>query len=127
MRMIGFGCLVWLVPFVISVIIFPLKTSAPPLFECAMAVVLAATTIGLFNLYAGAPRKGQGTHTISVRDAAIVGIVWLAINWAFDLPMFMTGPMKESLASYTMDIGLAYLMIPVITVGAARLTRGQHA
>lgn len=125
--MIGFGCLVWLIPFVISVIIFPLKTSAPPLFESVMAVVLASTTIGLFNFYAGTLRRGQGTHTISVRDAAIVGFVWLAINWAFDLPMFMIGPMKESLASYTMDIGVAYLMIPVITAGAARLTRGRHA
>lgn len=122
MRMLGFGFLSWLVPFAIAVVIFPLKSSAPPLFESIMAVVLAATTIGLFNLYARGLR--QAAVPMSVRDAALVGVVWLAVNWAFDLPMFMVGPMKRSLASYAMDIGLTYVMIPVITAGAARLAQG---
>lgn len=117
MRLLGFGFLSWLVPFVIAVVIFPLKTSAPPLFESVMAVILAATTIVLFNRYA------RGSGPVSVRDAAIVGFVWLAVNWACDVPMFMVGPMRRSLASYAMDIGIAYVMIPVITAGAASLAQ----
>lgn len=50
--MIGFGCLVWLIPFVISAIIFPLKTSAPPLFEKMIPVITA-----------GAARLTRGQHT----------------------------------------------------------------
>ena len=46
-----------------------------------------------------------------------VGLVWFAISIAIDLLMFMWGPMKMTFADYMMDIGLTYLMIPIITVG----------
>jgi hypothetical protein len=119
-KVVGFGFLAWLIPFAISVTLFPLKASAPGLFESCMAVVLAATTIGLLNAYACSRR-------ISVPEATMLGIAWLAANWICDLPIFLFGPMQRTLASYAMDIGVTYAMIPVITIGAACLVRMRCA
>ena len=35
-KIVGFGFLMWLVPFIVSLIIYPLKTSFNPLFESIM-------------------------------------------------------------------------------------------
>jgi hypothetical protein len=41
----------------------------------------------------------------------------MTANWLLDGLMFSSGPMKMSLAHYAMDIGIAYLAIPIITLG----------
>jgi hypothetical protein len=46
-REIGFAMSAWMVPFVVSVCIFPLKKSRPPLFDSLMGVVLAGSTVVL--------------------------------------------------------------------------------
>ena len=53
----------------------------------------------------------------SCKEGITVGLLWMAICLAIDLPLFMQGPMKMSLANYIMDIGVSYLAIPAITIG----------
>ena len=105
------GFLVWLIPFVLSCLIFPLKTSLPALFESIMPVVVVIFTVVFAVVYL---RKLKANF---LREGIIVGIAWLVICLVFDLLMFMEGPMKMTFADYMMDIGLVYLMIPTITVG----------
>ena len=105
------GFLVWLIPFVVSCIIYPLKTSLPALFESIMPVVVVICTVVFSVVYL---RKGKANF---LKEGIVVGIIWLVICLVFDLLLFMEGPMKMSLADYMMDIGLVYLMIPTITVG----------
>jgi hypothetical protein len=45
-RTLLFGFLVWLIPFVVAVAVFPVKASSRSLFESIMAVTLAATVVG---------------------------------------------------------------------------------
>jgi uncharacterized membrane protein YpjA len=52
-----------------------------------------------------------------LREGIFIGVVWLAINLLIDLPLFSAGPMAMSLSDYTKDIGLTYLIIPIVTVG----------
>jgi hypothetical protein len=53
-------------------------------------------------------------------EGAKLGVVFLLISLVIDLIMFMpNSPMHMSLPDYVADIGLTYLMIPVITVGMA--------
>ena len=106
-----FGFLVWLIPFVVSCIIFRLKASMPALFESIMPVVVVACTVVFAVVYL---RKLKANF---LKEGIIVGIIWLAICLVLDLLLFMEGPMKMSLADYMMDIGLVYLTIPTITVG----------
>lgn len=43
-RAIFYGFLIWLIPFIVAFVIFPLRESARPLFESIMPV---AVTVGL--------------------------------------------------------------------------------
>jgi hypothetical protein len=46
----------------------------------------------------------------------LIGAVWAVLSILFDLPLFMAGPMHMHIADYVQDIGVTYLMIPIITV-----------
>lgn len=111
LREIAFAFLAWLIPFAVSVCLFGVKTSHPALFDTLMGVVVAASTVLLACLYLRAKPDRYLAHGIRI------GIVWMIANWLFDGLMFSSGPMRMSLADYTMDIGLAYLAIPAITIG----------
>jgi hypothetical protein len=117
MRELMFAVLAWLVPFATSVCLFPLKRSNPPLFDSLMGVALAGSTIVLGCTYL---RRETGRLVI---HGVRAGLVWMVANWLLDGLMFSGGPMKMTLMQYAGDIGVAYVMIPVITVG---LGYAQH-
>ena len=61
-----------------------------------------------------------------LKEGALIGVAWFAINVAIDLPLFMLeGPMKMSFADYMLDIGLTYLIFPVVGLGFGYLLE-QH-
>lgn len=106
-----FGFLLWLIPFFVSVLIFPLRAGQRPLFESIMPVVIAAWTVFFCILYLADLKTGFQ------REGFLIGIVWLFMSIVFDLLLFMEGPMKMTLLDYTEDIAITYLMIPAITLG----------
>jgi hypothetical protein len=110
------GLLSWFVPFVAGFALFPLKKSNAPLFSTLMYLVVLVTAGFLLAWYF---RK----RAVSVREAALVGTVWLAINLICDYPMFAFGPMKMTPLGYSSEIGLVYLTFPIFAVMAARLAR----
>src|SRR5882762_6038659 len=78
------GCLSWLIPFAVSFVLFPLKKSNAPLFNTLMDLVVLGTGAALLNLYfRGRP--------VLVKEAVLVGTMWLALNLVFDYPMFAHG------------------------------------
>jgi hypothetical protein len=111
MREAGFAVLAWLIPFAVALALSPLKPSYLPLFDTLMGVVVAATAALLGCIYLRRVRCnfiGAGVR---------IGLVWLVVSWLLDGLMFSGGPMKMTLADYLMDIGLAYLAIPAVTIG----------
>jgi len=106
-----YGFLVWLIPFIVSFLIFPLKSSNRALWESIMPVVITISAVPFLILYFS---KLQAHF---LKEAVLLGIIWLAISLILDLLLFMEGPMKMSFADYMMDIGLTYLMIPTISIG----------
>ena len=111
-KAIGFGVLVWLIPFIVAFLIFPIHASARPLFESIMAVAVCATAVafGIFYLK-------HITKNI-VKEGIQLGILWFIIPVLIDAPlMLLGGPMKMSIAEYLADIGVTYFCIPVITWG----------
>jgi hypothetical protein len=109
---IGFGLLVWLVPFAVAFGAFAAKESWRSLFESIMAVTLAAAVVGAVWAYF---RKRQA----STLEGLFLGLLWLAISLAIDLPLMLSPPINYSLSEYLADIGLTYVMIPIITTGLA--------
>jgi hypothetical protein len=106
-----FGFLLWLIPFVVSILIFPLRVSQRPLFESIMPVVIVIWTVFFSIMYL------SGLESDFQKAGAFIGLAWLFISIFLDLIFFWEGPMKMSLLDYAMDIGVTYLMIPFITFG----------
>lgn len=107
-----FGFLVWVIPFVVAILIFPIRNSDRPLFESIMPVVVTLCVVIFASLYL---KKQRGKL---LREGIILGMVWLAISLVLDLIIFMPeSPMHMSFVDYAKDIGLTYLMIPTITIG----------
>jgi hypothetical protein len=113
-----FGVLSWLPPFALSFALFHLKRSNPPLFESLMTLIVVLTAGALFPLY-------FRNRSVSIREAAAAGVVWLAANLVLDYPMFAYGPMRMTAAAYYSAIGLDYLIYPLYALGAAWLARTQ--
>ena len=106
-----YGVLVWVIPFVVAIFIYPIRTNDRALFESIMPVVLTLSVVSLTTFYF------EKTNANFLREGIIVGVVWLGISLALDLLMFVRGPINMSLNDYLKDIGLTYLIIPTITVG----------
>jgi hypothetical protein len=111
-----YGFLIWLIPFVVAFVIFPLRETARPLFESIMPVTVTAATMGFGISYF---RRVSGQY---VKEGVTVGVLWLAICVIIDAPlMLLGGPMRMTLGQYAADIGLTYLIIPTVTVGIGLL------
>ena len=121
LREAGYAFLAWLIPFAMSVCIFPLKRMRPPLFESLMSITLVGTTVVLGCIY----MRNQRRRFLSI--SARMGVTWMMANWLLDGLMFSSGPMKMSFDQYMNEIAGAYLVIPLITIGlGAAATRAAN-
>lgn len=111
-KIVLYGFLLWLIPFLVSFPIFTLRESNRALFESIMPVAVTIAVVVLAIMYI---RKRE---TFSAGDGLQIGIIWFIICILIDLPLFIFGgPMKMSLGQYMADIGLTYVIIPTVTVG----------
>jgi hypothetical protein len=107
-----YGVLIWLIPFVVAFLIYPIRTSNRALFESIMPVVVTMCTV-FFSIFYFIKVKID-----FLKEGILLGVVWIIISLVIDLAMFMPeSPMKMSFVDYMMDIGLTYLIIPVICIG----------
>ncbi|MBU2214197.1 hypothetical protein KKC44_06685 [Patescibacteria group bacterium] len=112
-----YGFITWLIPFAVAFWIFPLRESQRALFESIIPVVISISVVIFAIIYLKKLEKKY------LREGLILGFLWLAVSMVIDLFMFMWGPMKMSISDYMEDVGLTYLMIPVITTGLAYLLK----
>ncbi|MCK5572596.1 MAG: hypothetical protein KAJ12_07535 [Bacteroidetes bacterium] len=107
--------ILWLVPFVVAIGIFPLHTSNRPLFETIMPVVLTISVVLVSILYF---RKVDSEY---LRAGIRLGVAAFVVSFLIDLSLFSWGPMKMPFGEYVGDIGLTYLIYPTVTVGIGYL------
>jgi hypothetical protein len=112
-RAILTGLGVWAIPFAISLVIFPWRANRA-LFESVMAVSLTVVAVGF--------SRGYFQKPVGVGISVGLGIVWMAVAMLLDIVVLVYGFKAMTLSGYVTDIGLTYLMLPVITfgVGSAR-------
>ncbi len=110
------GLLSWVIPFAISLLMFPLKKFNAPLFATVMGLVVLLTAGALLKVYF----RGRPA---TMHEAVTAGALWFAMNLVFDYPMFAYGPMQMTAWTYYSEIGLSYLAFPAFAFGAARLAR----
>ena len=109
-----YGVLSWLIPFVASVPFFDRTGTLvvpQPLFKSLIVVIGGG--VGVLLIVATFRRVQP-----SWRTGLVVGLLWLVLNWALDLAVLV--PMSGTGAgAWFIDIGLRYLMLPMIATGMA--------
>lgn len=108
-----FGFLVWLIPFLVSFLIFGFHEEYRPLFESIIAVTVTLVVVIFSLLYFKTVNKDY------IKEGVIIGIIWIILCLIIDLiiMVLLESPMQISMGGYMMDIGLTYLIIPIITIG----------
>jgi len=115
-KLVGFGFFIWLIPFLVSFLIFPLRNENRVLFESIMPVVVVFIVVVFSLLYFKKLEKNL------VQEGIITGIIWFLTSILIDLIMFLTEtPWHMSIIDYMMDIGLTYLIILIIPIGSGFL------
>jgi len=117
LKVILFGFFVWLVPFIVSFFIYPLKTAGNPLFESVMPVIITLITVVMAGIYL---KNAEGNL---LKEGILIGVVWFLISVIIDLFLFLPpSPMQMGITGYFMDIGITYLIMPIITIGMGYLS-----
>ena len=101
---IGYGLLVWVVPFIAGFALFPLRGSNRIFFESIMPVVLVGVVaFSAVRVRAVLPTTGW-----------YVCVLWLVVLVILDQAFFSWGPQRMNFADYWVDIGFVYLVVPII-------------
>ena len=117
-----YGFFVWLIPFIVAFLIYPIRTSNRALFESIMPVVVTVAVVLFLISYF---RKVEVNF---LKEGILLGVIWFAISLVIDLMLFMPeSPMKMSFVDYLMDIGLTYLIIPTISIGMGYLLERKRS
>lgn len=120
LKIVIFGFLVWLIPFIVSFFIYPLKTAGNPLFESIMPLVLTIMVVLLAYFYL------KTLKTDFIKEGIFIGVSWFLINIIIDLILFLPpSPMQMTFTNYMMDIGITYIIIPVITIGMGLIAENK--
>ena len=106
-----YGFLMWLIPFLVAFLMYPLKSANRPLWESIMPVVISISAVFFCVLYF------IRLEARFLQEGVLLGLMWLAISVGLDLLLFMKGPMAMPFTDYVVDIGLTYLLIPVVSIG----------
>lgn len=68
-KTVGLGFLIWLIPFVVSFIIYPLKDDYRPLFESIMPVVIAIIVVIFSIIYF------KKLDENFIKEGALIGVI----------------------------------------------------
>jgi len=109
LKIVGYGVLVWLIPTLISILIFLL--GAINLFETISPVAIT-TTVVLFSYF-----YLKNIDANFIKEGVVIGLSWAIISIILDLLMIMAGITQLSLTSYAVYVGPLYLVVPAITIG----------
>ncbi len=114
LKTILYGILVWLVPFIIAIPFYsPDGSLLVDVHFFKTVMILTGGVIGAVILI----RLFSEISDQYVRKGWIIGAIWLIINWILDLGILL--PLNGmDIPTYFGEIGLRYLMIPIMSVMA---------
>lgn len=112
-KLIGFGVLTWLLPFLLAIPFY--SEEGVPLYDIFLiksVLLVFSAALGTFLIVV----YFRGVRARFVREGALLGGVWLLINWALDAVVLLPLSGMDA-GAYMGEIGLRYLTIPIIAVG----------
>jgi hypothetical protein len=114
-RALLYAITVWGITFLLTFFIYPSQPANLVLFTTLRMLILALLSVFFTVMYF---REGE-EHLL--RDGFKLGAIWLATALLFDQGPFVLGPMHLSFLEYMKEIGISYLLCPIITLGAGFL------
>ena len=109
LRKIGYGFIVWVVPYVSAIPLLGLMESDPIFFKTLMIVIGGIVAAICIVLYFNKVEKDY------LKEGIWLGVIWLVVNWLLDFAALL--PLsKMPYAQYFKEIGLRYLVMPAFTV-----------
>lgn len=109
-RIVGYGVVLWLVPFAVAFVLFGVRETNRALFESLITVIGVACAVAASLLFFRSEKH------VSTATGIAVGFGWAAISILIDLPVFLA-VFRMPLAEYVADIALTYLAFPLIVGG----------
>lgn len=123
LRISGYGLLTWLIPFLLAIPFYSpegILLIDQSLFKSIM--VVTGSIVGAILII----RLFHDIESRYVHYGILSGLIWLVINWVLDVIILI--PMSGlDLQSYFNQIGLRYLMIPVMTIMAGFIAQAAGA
>jgi hypothetical protein len=111
----------WLLPFAVSFAIFPLRAEDYYLFESLLSVTVVFAAVFFAILYF------KRTKAKSIQEGFLVGALWLIVNLAIDLALFLpSSPMQMSFSLYLRQIGIKYVSILIVATGFGYLLANMN-
>lgn len=111
-RAVIYGFLTWLIPFLSSFVFYNKDGGLSIEIMFFKSIMIVIGSISATFLLVSHFKRIDNDY---LKQAIIVGFIWLAINIGLDLLVLL--PMSDmSLADYFMQIGLRYLIIPVMAI-----------
>ena len=106
------GILSWLIPFIVSFLFYTRDGKLGVDIFLFKSIMLVLSTLVGCTLLIRFYNRAQGEP---IRLGITVGLSWLSINWLLDFLILL--PMsKMSYSDYMIQIGLRYIMIPIISI-----------
>jgi hypothetical protein len=123
LRFFLYGAAIWLAPFALGMSLIAVVNQESALFDTIMAIALGASAAWFSLLYL------RRLPSADMRAGAMAGVGWAALAAALDAPVFMFGPYRMLIQDYVADIGLGYILIPIISasIGHALAQRSGAA
>jgi hypothetical protein len=109
-RIVGYGVVLWLVPFAVAFVLFGVREANRALFESLITVIGVGCAVAASLLFFRAEKS------VSAATGIAIGFAWAAISIVIDLPIFLA-VFRMPLADYAADIALTYLAFPMIVGG----------
>jgi hypothetical protein len=114
-RFLLYGLLLWGSLFVYAFSLSYIKDYNPVFFNILMFIALTLfTTVFVFVLY-------RRKKIEFFNEGLTAGILWMFECMLLDMFLFHWGPMKMSFTRYFTEIGLSYIVIPIIVAGMGYL------
>jgi hypothetical protein len=112
LKRIGFGVVLWAVPYVTAIPLLPLMQSDLIFFKTIMIVegaLLGGLLTAIYFL------KVQTSY---LREGILLAAIWVTLGWLLDFVALLPFT-HQTVPRYFMEIGLRYLAIaaPTVTVG----------
>jgi len=122
LKMILFGLITWIVPFVTSFLFFNMETQQLSINELFFKsiMIVEGGLIGVFLLV----HYFRKISDRFVKEGLIIGLCWFLINIVLDVVVLLPTSQMD-FGTYFQQIGMRYLLIPIISLGMGYVARSK--